>query len=90
MMTLNQLHGVQGPPPQLGYAWLAPLISGVVQGQQQASGDASDIFGRAQVATAQHRAAQERQDTIARLATIGGVVLFLGFGGWALYRLTKD
>lgn len=72
------------------WAALAPLISGVVQGQQQASGDASDIFTRQQASIAQQRAATERATTGRSIAYLLGGVAILGLGGWAVYRLTKD
>lgn len=85
----EMVHSSGQPVTGLGWAWLAPVIQAVVGSQQQAGAQSTDTFLQAQAAIAQHRAAE---DASARLKTLGLVVggaLFLGLGGWAVYRWTK-
>lgn len=73
----------------LGWAWLAPLITGVIEGQNKNGAEASDAFSHQQAVIAGQRASAQAQATAATYGVIAGTVLFLGLGGWAVYRLTK-
>lgn len=87
----ERLDGVTvGEAGGLGYAWVAPLISAVVGGQQQASTQAGDVYAQAQYGLAQRRAEIARSETVSKVIT--GVVLvgILGLGGWVVYRGSKS
>ena len=71
----------------LGWAWLAPLITGVMK---SGSSEGGDSFSNQQAVIAGQRAAAQAKSTAASIGLIVGGVLIFGLGGWAVYRLTKD